>query len=97
MLIFKYGTNSILDCVAFGKYPIELWSLKYKEHFKSTSPYQEKKLTLRCNNPMDLERIIIKLLDKKKFPTIDKQRRKFFLSDGKTKEMIKKIINFIEF
>ena len=78
------------------KYPIELWSLKHKEHFK-ISPYQERKLTLKCNNPMDLERIIIKLLDKKKFPTIDKQRRKFFLSDGKTKEMIKKIINFIEF
>ena len=33
ILIFKYGTNSILDCVAFNKYPIELWSLKHKNFF----------------------------------------------------------------
>lgn len=96
LLLFKYGTNSILDCIALGKYPIELWSLKYKKYF-SKSVYQSKKLSIKCENIHELEKLIKNSLKKTKYPFIDKQKKKYFLSSKKTKEITEKIEKFIEF
>ncbi len=95
LLIFKYGTNSILDCIALGKYPIELWSLKYKKYF-AKSVYQNKKLSIKCKNLNELERLIKKSFKKTKYPLIDKSKKKYFLNSKKTSEIIEKINKFIE-
>lgn len=94
LLLFKYATNSILDCVAYNKYPIELWSLKNKKYF-IPSIYSKKKLTLRCDNSKQLEKYINEFLNKKKYPKIDSQREKYFFNNKKTKNVIKKIKKFI--
>jgi len=95
LLICKYGTNSILDCVAFNKFPIELWSLKYKKFFVP-SIYQEKKISLRCDNSNQLEKYIKNYFNKKKYPMIENQSKKYFFSEIQTKNMIKKIVKFIK-
>ena len=64
LLIFKYGTNSILDCVALGKYPIELWSLRYKKFFVK-SVYQNKNLSIKCEDSKKLEKLIKSSFKKK--------------------------------
>ena len=96
LLLFKYGTNSILDCVAFNKLPIELWSLKNKKFF-IPSAYQEKKLSLRCDNSEQLEKYIKDYFNKKKYLMAENQRKKYFLSEIQTKNMIKKVVQFIKF
>ena len=94
LLLFKYATNSILDCIAYNKYPIELWSLKNKKYF-TPSIYSKKKLTLKCNNAEQLENYIKDFFKKKKYPKIDMQRKKYFFDNNKTKSVIKKIKKFI--
>ena len=94
--LFKYNTNSILDCVALGKYPVELWSTKYKKFFYP-SVYQENNLVLKCDNITKLKMLIINLLKKKKYPIIESSRKKFFLNSSQTKNVIQKITEFIEF
>ena len=94
LLLFKYATNSILDCIAYNKYPIELWSLKNKKYF-TQSIYSKKKLTLKCNNAEQLENYIKDFFKKKKYPKIDMQRKKYFFDNNKTKSVIKKIKKFI--
>ena len=96
LLIFKYATNSILDCVAHGKYPLELWSLKYKKYFKR-SIYSKKRLTLNCNNPTMLEKYIKESLKKIKYPKIDERKKKYFLNENENRLLLKKIKNFINY
>ena len=70
-------------------------ALKHKKFF--INQYMIKKLTLRSRNKKELETHVKNLLIKKKYPTIENQRKKYFLNTKKTKNVEKQIIKFIEF
>ena len=86
-LINFYGSNLTLDCLAFNKYSIELWSTLNKNFFVK-SIYKTKNLSLFCKNKSELIKCIDIIKNNKKIAKIEKAKKKYLFDDNKIMNVI---------